>query len=247
MALKRILEPEVMDTERDALEYDLMDFTEVNQAFATRAIELAPPSGRILDMATGTARIPILILGQMQSKDLSIHAIDLSRQMLKVARRNVESARLNGRLTLELVDAKDLRFRTAEFDMVISNSLAHHVPRPSEFFIEVARVVRPGGGIFLRDLMRPKAVADVNFLVQKYAADADEYQRKLYRDSLYAALTLEEVECYVQEAGISEARIVQSSDRHWTVERAAKMVDPPQEGHQKSKAKPTPHSFLRTS
>ena len=209
-----------MDTERDALEYDLMDFTEVNQAFATRAIELAPPSGRILDVGTGTARIPILVLGQMQCKDLSIHAIDLSRQMLKVAKGNVEAARLNGRLTLQVVDAKRLPFKTGEFDMVMSNSLAHHIPNPSDFFKEVARVVRPGGRIFLRDLMRPKCVADLNMLVQKYATNADEYQRKMYRDSLYAALTLEEVEIYLQEAGISDARIEQSSDRHWSAERA---------------------------
>ena len=38
MALARTLEPEVMETEKDAVEYDSMDFAEVNLAFAQRAL-----------------------------------------------------------------------------------------------------------------------------------------------------------------------------------------------------------------
>jgi hypothetical protein len=84
MALKRILEPEVMDTERDAVEYDGMDFTDVNLSFALRAAGLAPLTGTVLDVGTGTARIPILFLQQSGSA-LSVHAVDLSAEMLKLA------------------------------------------------------------------------------------------------------------------------------------------------------------------
>ena len=54
--MQRITEPEVMDSLQDALEYDSMDFLEVNTAFAKRAIELGSPQGLILDAGTGTAR-----------------------------------------------------------------------------------------------------------------------------------------------------------------------------------------------
>ena len=220
MSLKRILEPEVMDTERDAAEYDTMDFVEVNQAFAQRALELAPPSGRVIDLGTGTARIPLLML-QLGKKDLRIHALDLSGEMLKVAKRNLELARLTDRIKLHLADAKDLPFFNGEFDMGISNSLAHHIPEPGVIFMEMARVVKSGGAVFLRDLLRPESVREVNRIVSTYAAGADEHQRKLYRDSLYASLTLDEVEAYVREAGLKGATVLQSSDRHWSVERPA--------------------------
>lgn len=218
MALKRILEPEVMETEKDAVEYDSMDFTEVNMAFAVRALELAPSSGRVLDIGTGTARIPVLML-QQGGIDLLVYAMDLSMEMIKIGRRNVELARLTNRIKLNYGDAKDLPFFSNEFDMVISNSLAHHLPDPLVFFMEVGRLVKHGGAICIRDLMRPASVSQINHLVQKYAGDADEHQRKLYRDSLYASLTLSEVEALVKKAHIPGAKVVQSSDRHWTVER----------------------------
>lgn len=217
MPLPRILEPEVMETETDAVEYDSMDFTEVNLAFATRALELAPSRGRVLDVGTGTARIPILMLQQTKT-DITILATDLSQEMLKVGKRNVEALGLGGRLILQLVDAKGLPFKEREFDMVISNSVVHHIPEPLTLFGEVARVVKSGGAVFLRDLIRPENGTVREALVQKYAGDADEYQQKLYRDSLSAALTIPEVGELVEKAGLKGASVVQSSDRHWSVE-----------------------------
>lgn len=218
--LPRILEPEVMDTEKDAAEYDAMDFSEVNLAFAERAVELAVANGHqhILDVGTGTARIPILI-AQIASKAVRILGIDLSSEMLKVAERNIAEASLTERITLRLIDAKGLPFERSSFDMVISNSLVHHIPEPGVLFSEVARVVKRGGSIFIRDLMRPESVEQLNMLVRQHAGDEDEYQQKLFRDSLHAALTIPEVRELVRQGGIDDARVVQSSDRHWSVEK----------------------------
>ena len=220
MPLPRILEPEVMDTEKDAVEYDAMDFAEVNLAFAQRALDLVSMKGRrtILDVGTGTARIPILI-AQLATEELNIVGVDLSSEMLKVAEKNVLNAGLSKRISLQLVDAKKLVFDARSFDMVISNSLVHHIPEPGVIFSEVARAVKPGGSIFIRDLMRPESDEQLDMLVRQYAGDADEYQQKLFRDSLHAALTIPEVRDLLQRAGIEDARVVQSSDRHWSVEK----------------------------
>lgn len=220
MPLRRILEPEVMDTAHDAAEYDAMDFSEVNRAFAERAAALAPSSGTILDAGTGTARIPILLL-QNTRADLSIHAVDLSAEMLKIGERHVAAAGLSRRIRLHHADAKALPFVSGAFDMIISNSLVHHIPDPGPFFREIARLLRPRGALLLRDLRRPDTESGVHGLVKRYAGDADDYQRKLYRDSLYASLTVAEVEGYVSEAGIGGATVLCPSDRHWSVERIA--------------------------
>ena len=47
--MQRVTEPEVMDSPQEAIEYDAMDFLEVNTAFAELALELGPPQGLILD------------------------------------------------------------------------------------------------------------------------------------------------------------------------------------------------------
>jgi len=215
--IERILEPEVMDTWEDAVEYDSMDFTEVNTSFAQRAVELGPPSGLVLDIGTGTARIPILIL--QRNTRLFIEALDASVNMLRLARLNIAKAGLEGRIILRLGDAKKLSNPGFSFDFVMSNSLVHHLPDPQPFFNEVKRVAKPTAGVLIRDLLRPKSSAEFSRLVDLYTEGATDHQRKLFSDSLHAALTLEEVHRYLRSAGLSDLKLEQTSDRHWTAER----------------------------
>jgi len=219
MSIPRVLEPEVMDTVQDAVEYDSMDFTEVNNGFAEKAVALAPQKGVILDLGTGTARIPILMLQKAKKKELAVHAVDLSAEMLKIARKNINGAGLANRVVVHHLDAKELPFEDGAYDMVISNSIAHHIPEPLGFFKEVRRVIKEGGGIFIMDLFRPESLAEVDMLVQTYAGSDNDYQQKLFRDSLRAALTIPEVKELIAAAGIGGLKVSQASDRHWSIER----------------------------
>jgi hypothetical protein len=47
--IRLVLEPEVMDSLEEAIEYDSMDFTQVNSAFAMSAAALVPVFGNVLD------------------------------------------------------------------------------------------------------------------------------------------------------------------------------------------------------
>lgn len=219
--LTRILEPEVMDTAEDAREYDEMDFAQVNTLFADECVRLAGGkqfgAGRMLDLGAGTARIPILIAKRL--KQARMVAVDLSKEMLKLGRVNVKRARVEKRVRLQCCDAKCLPYRDGSFAMVISNSIIHHIPKPLGVFQEIARVAAPGAGLFIKDLLRPDSLRVWRTLVERYAGDCNAYQRKLFADSLRAALTLKDVAALVKKAGIAGARIRQVSDRHWTVER----------------------------
>jgi tRNA1(Val) A37 N6-methylase TrmN6 len=97
--LKRILEPEVMDSPEEARDYDAMDHEEVNQRFVEDFLAVVKDlDGLILDVGTGTARIPIVLCRRLIGCELT--GIDLSRQMLRLAARNVEIARLASRISL---------------------------------------------------------------------------------------------------------------------------------------------------
>jgi ubiquinone/menaquinone biosynthesis C-methylase UbiE len=215
--MERVLEPEVMDSWLEATAYDAMDFAEVNRAFAEEAIALDPFAVKILDAGTGTAKIPILMC-QTRSQYL-ITAVDLAQSMLIVGRRNVEEAGLLQRIRLEKVDSKKMPYPDIEFDMIISNSLVHHLPDPLPFFQEVNRLIKPGGKILLRDLMRPKTDAEVEELVHSIGSAYDRHQKQLFHDSLKAALTLEEVQQLIDRVNLKNVKLYQSSDRHWTVVR----------------------------
>jgi ubiquinone/menaquinone biosynthesis C-methylase UbiE len=215
--MQRVTEPEVMDSQEEAVEYDAMDFLEVNTAFAERAIELGPPEGLILDAGTGTARIPILMC--QRRPQWQIVGIDLAQSMLEVGLKNVEQSGLQHRIKLELVDAKQMPYPDARFDMVVSNSIVHHLPSPVPFLQELKRVLKPTGAIFLRDLLRPASQEALDAIVGSIGTDYNTHQTQLFRDSLHAAFTLDEVNELVQQAGLEGLKVYQSSDRHWTAER----------------------------
>jgi hypothetical protein len=52
--------------------------------------------------------------------------------------------------------------------------------------------------------------------VDLYAADANGHQRKMFGDSLRAALTLEEIRGLIVPLGFAAATVQQTTDRHWT-------------------------------
>jgi len=207
-----------MDTWEEAVDYDAMDFVEVNTAFAQRAIELGPLAAKVLDAGTGTARIPILLC-QMKPQ-WRVWGVDLAQNMLQIGCQHIEQTGLQNQILLELVDAKQLPYENGHFEMVISNSLVHHLPDPLPFFLELKRVLQPNGAILIRDLIRPPDQATMNRLVESIGTEYSENQKKLFRDSLQAALTLDEVNQLISQVGLQGVRVYQSSDRHWTAERA---------------------------
>jgi ubiquinone/menaquinone biosynthesis C-methylase UbiE len=215
--MERVTEPEVMDSPQEAIEYDAMDFTDVNTDFAERAVELGPLEGLILDAGTGPARIPIFLC--QRRPQWRVIGIDLAQSMLDLGLKNIKDAGLQQQIELELVDAKRLPYPDAHFDMVVSNSLIHHLPNPLPFLLELKRVLKPNSAIFLRDLMRPASQEILYSIVDRVAGECNDHQRQLFQDSLYAAFTLDEVKDMMQQASLEGVKVYQSSDRHWTAER----------------------------
>ena len=219
--MRRILEPEVMDTARDAEEYDAMDFTEPNTRFAEDALALVTgrPEAEVLDVGTGTAQIPVLMLER--NPRLKILGVDLAGEMLRVATRNVARAGFGEQCRLGKLDAKALRLPDKRYDLVMCNSTAHHLPDPLLLFQEICRVVKPDGAVMVRDLVRPPTMDDAWAIVKRVAAGEHMRQQQLFFDSLCAALALDEVEEMVRRSGLPRMRVERVSDRHWTAERKA--------------------------
>lgn len=213
--MQRELEPEVMDTPDEAVAYDQMDHREVNRRFVDDLLAAWGPTGatiEVVDLGTGTALIPI----ELCRRDERIHvvAVDAAEHMLEVARANVERAGLADRIRLELADAKQPSAGT--YDVVMSNSLVHHLPEPAMFFDRAAELVRPGGMLFVRDLYRPASEAEWQRLVDLYTAGESDHARQMFAESLRAALTVHEVRELVAARGFDPASVTATSDRHWT-------------------------------
>ncbi len=222
--LARLLEPEVMDTVEDAEEYDAMDFREANARFAEAAVALLSNrrAPRVLDLGTGTAQIPLLVCDAHPTA--TIVAVDLSRAMLDVARRRVAASPHGARIELRLGDAKAAGAEHGAFDLVMSNSVAHHIPDPTDLFAQIARAVRPDGAILVRDLHRPTSAEEAWAIVERVAPNDTPKQKQLFFDSLHAALTVDEVRSMAGAAGLDGTSIAIVSDRHWSLERPSRAL-----------------------
>ncbi len=212
--LKRVLEPEVMDCAEEAREYDEMDHEAVNRQFVDDLLAGGEVRGDLLDLGTGTALIPIELCQRVE--ECRIMAVDLSTEMLDLARYRLEIAGVTHRIQLEHIDGKSTPFPDAMFDLVISNSIVHHIPEPEQVLREAVRVTKPGGRLFFRDLFRPDSEDELRRLVETHVADQSATQQKLFADSLRAALTVEEVQEIVASLGFARETVRQTSDRHWT-------------------------------
>jgi ubiquinone/menaquinone biosynthesis C-methylase UbiE len=223
--LQRILEPELMDTADDAREYDAMDHAAVNSLFVSDLlvamggwgrVSASPQTAsmRVLDLGAGTAQIPIELA--RRALHIRITAVDAAESMLALARTNIVAANFADRIDVALADAKRLPFADGAFDAVISNSIVHHIPEPRAVIAEAIRVTAPGGLLFHRDLARPLDEPAVQVLVNTYANEATPYQRRLFADSLRAALTVEEMAALVASFGFDRSAVKMTSDRHWT-------------------------------
>ena len=216
--MKRIVEPEVMDTAEAAEAYDAMGHGEVDQAFVDRVITLGASTGHFLDVGTGPAQIPILLA--QRCPNIHITAIDLSEEMLKIAKRHVANAGLTDQITLECIDAKTLPYPDNTFDGLISNSIVHHIHDAMKALEEMGRVTRPKRPVLIRDLIRPETPVDAQAFVDRYAANDTPHQQKLYYDSFLAAFTIAEVNEMLTQMDMPGATVVQSTDRHWSIERS---------------------------
>jgi ubiquinone/menaquinone biosynthesis C-methylase UbiE len=216
--IERVLEPEAMETALEVREYDRMDHSAVNDRFVADFRSAHGPcrGGEVLDVGTGTARIPIALA--RADSQARILALDLSATMLDQARINVADAGLSSRITCRQGDAKSLLdvFGDSVFEAVVSNTIVHHIPDPAPVLEVMARLVAPGGTLMVRDLARPRTQDEVARLVALYASGESPEARALLEASFNAALTLEEIRTRISRLGVAGHDVRMTSDRHWT-------------------------------
>ncbi|MBV8889719.1 MAG: metalloregulator ArsR/SmtB family transcription factor [Alphaproteobacteria bacterium] len=108
-------------------------------------VERARPRD-LLDIGTGTGRMIEILAPRVE------HAlgIDQSREMLAVARVNLERAGLENAL-VRLGDMYRLPLPDCCFDAVVIHQVLHYADRPAAAIAEAARVLRPNGVLLLVD------------------------------------------------------------------------------------------------
>jgi ArsR family transcriptional regulator len=158
-----------------------IDEREVEAALSEIVAAAAPRD--LLDIGTGTGRM-IEVLAPRVGQALGI---DQSREMLAIARVNLERAGASNGM-VRLGDMYQLPLPDASFDAIVIHQVLHYADRPASVIAEAARVLRPGGTLVVVDF----APHELEFLRVEHA-----HHRLGFTDS--------EVAEWCREAGLEPA------------------------------------------
>lgn len=118
------------------------------------------PVADLLDIGTGTGRL-LEVLSPQVERGLGV---DLSREMLAVARTNLERAGIRN-AQVRQADMYNLPLPAQSFDAAVVHQVLHYADEPGKVIAEAARVLRPGGQLIVIDF----APHDLEYLRKEHA------------------------------------------------------------------------------
>lgn len=142
-----------------APKYDLLNHTlsmSIDRVWRRRVVgevRRAKP-GRILDVATGTGDLAIAMARRI--RDVQVLGVDLSEQMLAVARRKIEARGLDGCIVLDRGDAERLAVADASVDVATVAFGVRNFGDLGAGLRELARTIKPGGKVVILEFSRPR-------------------------------------------------------------------------------------------
>jgi SAM-dependent methyltransferase len=221
--MRRRPEPELMDEAEQALAYAQADFSEPDARFIELLDQLAGDQARgtlegahALDLGCGPGNILLRLLRAYPGA--TCDGLDGSAAMLAHAQAALDALpELAPRARLFCACLPTDLLEDAGYDVILSNSLLHHLHDPQVLWQAVRRFGRPGALVQVVDLMRPASPGWAEALVATYADGAPEVLRSDFRNSLFAAFEPQEVETQLTEAGLTGLEVAVVSDRHLAV------------------------------
>jgi SAM-dependent methyltransferase len=137
--------------------------------------------------------------------------------MLELGYAAVKTAALQDRVQLFEGYLPGAELPRGDYDIIISNSLLHHLADPAVLWREVRARGQRGAGVFVMDLLRPETRDAAIGLRDEYAAGEPEVLREDFFNSLLAAYRADEVIVQLRRAGLESLSVKVVSDRHFIV------------------------------
>ncbi len=217
--MKRIPEPELMNDYKQALAYAEADFGDAHSRFIKLFSDVFGNeniAGYVLDLGCGPGDITIRFARTYS--DCIIHGIDGSEAMLHYGRKILDKENnVKDRITLIKGTLPEAIIALKKYDIIISNSLLHHLQDPLILWKTVKDYTKQNSIVFIMDLFRPESRDEAKALVEKYSSEEPEILRHDFYNSLLASFNIEEINIQLKEAGLDYLSVNVVSDRHITV------------------------------
>jgi len=215
MLLTRTPEPELMNEAEQALAYAQADFSVPHNqfidlfrsGFANLAVD-----GAVLDVGCGPADVTLRFAKAYP--DCRIDGVDGAPAMLALGRASIEVAGLSRRINLIEGYLPGAIFPRSHYDVILSNSLLHHLADPQVLWEAIRRYGKLRAAVFIMDLRRPDTSKEIETLVRQHAAGEPPILQRDFHHSLHAAYRPEEVRQQINQAGLEALTVTAIGDRH---------------------------------
>src|SRR5207247_7604486 len=127
---------------------------------------------------------------------LNVTLIDLSQPMLDRAVERIRKIS-RGRVTAMQGDVRDLPLAEGQFDVIVAAAVLHHLRDDGQgqrVFAAFARALRPGGSLWISDLVVHELPAVHNVMWARYGRYLANLKGEAYRDEVFAYIEKEDTQ-----------------------------------------------------
>ncbi|WP_205503207.1 class I SAM-dependent methyltransferase [Rufibacter psychrotolerans] len=152
----------------------------------------SPQASRLLDVGCGAGNFSLKMLSKLP--DLACTLLDLSRPMLERAQERVR-AETTGTVELLQGDIRQIEFPQNHFDIILAGAVLHHLREEAEWrlvFEKLYRSLRPGGSLWISDLVAHDAPQINQLFWQRYADYLTQVGGEDYKDHVLAYIEKED-------------------------------------------------------
>lgn len=145
-----------------------------------------------LDVGCGAGNYTLKLLEKIPNLNTMI--VDLSQPMLNKATERI-SAQTTGEITAVQGDIRAIELGEAQFDVIMAAAVLHHLREESEWravFTKFHRALKPGGSIWISDLITHSTDAVQNVMWSRYGDYLAELKDEEYREHVFAYIEQED-------------------------------------------------------
>lgn len=159
---------------------------------AQAAAATTPHARHVLDVGCGAGNYTLKLLERLPNLDATL--LDLSLPMLERAASRVGQATA-GRVTTVQGDIREVTLGDGQFDLVLAAAVLHHLRTDEEWeavFAALHRALRPGGSIWIFDLVESSIPAISGVMRERYGEYLTALRDEAYRDHVFAYVEQED-------------------------------------------------------
>jgi tRNA (cmo5U34)-methyltransferase len=156
------------------------------------AAAVTPAALHVLDIGCGAGNYTLKLLELLP--ELNVTLVDLSRPMLDRALQRISEA-TTANVTSIQADIRKVRLGEERFDIILAAAVFHHLRTDAEWhdvFGKCYAALRPGGSLWISDLIEHANPAVQALMWQRYGAYLVGLKDEAYRDHVFAYVAKED-------------------------------------------------------